>query len=160
MNGGALPFVLIYTAFGLALTKADPGKAWRSVALLALTALLLSLTPVPPSWGDTVLLGFWLSMILTAGLVLASREMAQPLAIEVAITNGAFAGLLASMSDMRAALIFALPLSLLFVGGRWLIRRGYGIVPKVLSSWLIAVGALAMFVSLVPTPGYELDHME
>ena len=160
MNGGALPYVLIFAAVGLALTFAESRLAWRSIAGLALAALLFSFAPLPANLQQPVFIGFWLSVIGTAVLAVAAREFSHPLAIAAAVNDGAWAGALASVSESRAALAFALPISLLFLAGKWFMRRGYGIVPRVLSSWLIAVAALAMFVSLVPTPGYEADHME
>lgn len=160
MNGGALPYVLMFAAVGMALASADREPAWRSVGGLALAALLFSFVPLPEKLQKGIFIGFWLSMIGTAALAVAAREISQPLAIAAATIDGAWAGALASASESRTALAFALPVSLLFVAGQWFIRRGYGIAPRVFSSWLIAVAALAMFVSLVPTPGYEADHME
>ena len=35
-----------------------------------------------------------------------------------------------------------------------------GIAVKVAASWMIAISSLALFVSLMPHPGYVPDHME
>jgi hypothetical protein len=160
MNGGALPFVLMFAAVALALTSLSPTVAWRSLAALSVSAMIFAAIPVAEESSDFLFVGFWLSMIATAATVFLGRAIPQPVAIGAAINDGAWSGALAAALDMRGAMAFALPLSLLFMAGRWFNRRGYGIALKVLSSWLIAVGALAMFVSLVPTPGYESDHME
>ncbi len=160
MNGGALPYVLMFVAAGLALSLLTSAVAWRSLSALWVSAVLVAML-APVNVPDGVLLaGFWLSMIAAAAAVLLGRGVAQPVAIGAAVNNGAWSGALAAASDLRGAMTIALPISLLFVAGRWFNHRGYGIALKVLSSWLIAVGALALFVSLVPTPGYELDHME
>jgi hypothetical protein len=159
VNGGALPFVLLFAAVGLALTRAPSKMAWLSVAGLCASALLFAMFTPPERLQGVLFMGLWLSMIVTATAVLIGRSIPAPFAIAVAVNAGAWAGLLAAASGLRLALTFALPISLLFVAGKWL-KHSSGIVPKVLSSWLIAVGTLAMLVALVPTPGYEADHIE
>jgi hypothetical protein len=160
MNGGALPFVLMFAAVGLALTTVTWTVAWQSLASLSGSALLFTLVFDTGNSPEIIFAGFWLSMIGTAAAVWFRSGVQQPLAIGAAINNGAWSGALAAASDLRLLMMIALPVSLLFVAGRWFKQQGYGIALKVLSSWLVAVGALAMFVSLVPTPGYEADHME
>jgi len=73
---------------------------------------------------------------------------------------GGWAGALTSLSGMHGALWLALPFSLLCLPGRRIERRGLGIAIKVAASWMIAISSLALFVSLMPHPGYVPDHME
>lgn len=160
MNGGALPYALMFAAVGLALAFAHPRAAWLSIASLVLAALLVSFAPLSEAVQGPVLIGFWLSVIGTAALAAAACKLGQPAMIAAAVNGGAWSGALAAASEGRAAMALAMPMVLLFLAGKWFMHRGYGIAPRVLSSWLIAVAALAMFVSLVPTPGYEADHME
>lgn len=160
MNGGVLPFVLIGAAVALALTYASALRAWLGVGGFALGAVLLALVPVPDSAVGIVHAGFWISTIGAAALVLAPTVAATPLAVAAAINGGAWAGAFTATSEARASVAIALPVTLLFLPGRWFRCGERQIVLKVVSSWLIAVSALAAFVSLVPTPGYEADHME
>lgn len=159
MNGGALPLVLMFAAVGLALMSVAPKAAWLSIACLSLSTLLFAMFEPSEAMQSALFAGFWLSLMATAATVLFGRSLPALVAAALAVNAGAWSGLLAALTHSRTTLIFALPISLLFVTSRWL-KPSYGVVTKVLSSWLIAVGTLAMLVSMVPTPGYEADHME
>lgn len=160
MNGGALPLMLMSAAVGLGLSYAPVRLAWLGVAGFALAALLVAFAPVPQGAAKAIYLGFWLSAIAAASLVLLPRAAGARVALIAAINSGAWAGALTALGGSRAALVFAVPLTLIFLPARRFACGGRDIVLKVLSSWLIAISALAAFVSLVPTPGYEPDHME
>ncbi len=160
MNGGVLPFLLMGVAVGLALTIVPSRVAWAGLASFAISALLAMLLSLPERASGVVFAAFWLSTIAAACLVLVPRSISPSVAIVVAINGGAWSGALTTTTGARSTLAFALPFILFFVPGRWFKCGGREIVLKVLASWLIAVSALAALVSLVPTPGYEPDHME
>lgn len=151
---------LISAAVGLALTFAEWRSAWICLGLFAAVAIGTAFLPLPPQFDRPIVAGLLLSSIATAASVFIPGALAQGWAAAAAFNGGAWLGAAAAVSDTRSLIAFALPLGLLFVPGRMLVRQNYGIAVKVFSSWLIAVASLPMFVFLVPTPGYERDHME
>jgi ABC-type proline/glycine betaine transport system permease subunit len=50
--------------------------------------------------------------------------------------------------------------TLLAIPVHWIARQKFAILLKVVASWVIAIASLALFVSVMPTPGYKPDHME
>lgn len=160
MNAGMLPFILMAVAVALALAILPWRLALGGLTGFAICAVVAGALPVPPGANDLILAGFWLSTIIAAALVLLPRALPPAVAIAAVLNAGAWFGGMTSLSETRLALPLVLPLTLFFVLGRWFMDRRQEIVLKVLSSWLIAVSALATFVSLVPTPGYVPDHME
>ena len=160
MNGGILPFLLLFATVGLALSLASRRAAWIALASLLASASIVSLIPLPPALLEPVFGGVWLSIIATAVLIYFPRLSPDRWALPAAINAGAWAGALASLSSRQAGLVFAFPLALLFLPGRFIVDHGHLIFLKVAASWMIAIAALSLFVSLTPTPGYKPDHME
>ena len=160
MNGGMLPLLLICTTVGLALSLVGRRDALFGLAALALSALAVSLLKFPPEASMLVFAGLFVSTIVTAVLVYLPRSWPRSWAIPIALNAGGWAGALASLSGMHSRLWLALPLCLLCVPGQWIEQRGLGIAVKVAASWMIAISSLALFVSLMPHPGYVPDHME
>ena len=161
MNAGILPMLLVGTAVGLVLTLV---RSWQialaGAAAFAFSAVLTSATAYPEEADSFVHLGVWISVIATAALILVPKDLPVAVPLAVVINAGGWLGALCSLAGAPENLLFAVPLTFFFVPGRWFRYRGYEIALKVLSSWLIAVAALATLVSLVPTPGYQPDHME
>jgi hypothetical protein len=151
---------LMCAVVGIALTFAHGRGAWVAAGALAATAGLAWSLPVPRSFDAMILSGLWLSMIVTAALALLPRGLSEAGAIAIAVNGGAWIGALGSLSTGLGQLAIILPLALLFIPGKWISGRGYAIAAKVLLSWMMAVGVLSFFVSLMPTPGYVPDHME
>lgn len=160
MNGGILPLLLISATIGLALSFAGRRQAWIGAGAVASAALLTSLFPIAQSGSKIAFAGLWISMIITAAMVYLPRDWPTHWAIPVSAIGGGWAGAVASLSDRRWELVLALPLSLLFMLGRPIVSRGYGVAIKVAASWMIAIAALSLFVSMMPHPGYVPDHME
>ena len=160
MNGGILPLLLICATVGLALSLVGRRDAWLGVAAIVASALLVSMLDIPPAASAIIFSGLFVSTIITAILVYLPRSWPRDWAIPVAINAGGWAGALASLSGMHNALWLALPLCLLCLPGRWIEQRGLGVALKVAASWMIAISSLALFVSLMPHPGYVPDHME
>lgn len=151
---------LICATVGLALGLAPLRDAWIGVAAMTISAVLLSRSALPPRCADVIFAGLWISMAATAASTYLPRRLADRVAVVVGLNAGAWAGALASVSDKSGDLSFALLLGLLFIPARWITVYGYHIVIRVIASWLIAIASLSIFVSLMPTPGYKLDHME
>ena len=159
MNGGILPIALLFVSTGLALALVPWRDAWFGIAALALSALLVSVLPIPPSATDAIFIGLWTSIIATAATSYSTRYFSDRLIIALAINNGVWAGALAATSGMRAGLVLAIPIALIALPGQRIAARDFGIVLKVVASWVIAIASLAIFVSLTSTPGYKPDHM-
>ncbi|MEO7365528.1 MAG: hypothetical protein ABIW03_04335 [Sphingomicrobium sp.] len=160
MNGGILPLLLLCATVGLVLARTEWREAWIGVAALGASALLVSFAVFPSQWQEAIFVGLWLSVIATAVLTYVPRIIARRWAASAAINAGVWAGSLASISGMRSGLLPALLISLILIPGHWVGERISEMPVKVVASWMIAIACLSMFVSLVPTPGYEPDHMQ
>jgi hypothetical protein len=160
MNAGPVPLLLIAAALGLALSFASLRSAVIAVALFVVTAIIGALIPVSPDMQDRLFAGLLVSTLGTAALVYLPKGLSDVAAWIAGANDGLWLGLVAAITHQRGSVAFALPLCLLLVPGRWVVQHGYSIAIKVICSWLIAIAALAIFVSLVPTPGYKPDHME
>ncbi len=160
MNGGVLPVLLLCAAVVLALSLATGDAAWRGVAALAAAALIVAFLPLSSGLLEGIFGGLVLSTIVTAALVYLPRGLPNRWAIAAGLNGGAWAGAFASASQSRGQLALAIPFGLIFVAKRWLPSSGYTIVIKVIASWVMAIAALSMIVSMLPTPGYMPDHME
>lgn len=160
MNAGLLPMALLSAGVGTALSFASRRGAWLAVAALFAVAALLAIAPLPDSFGDAVFAGAWLSVIATAALAFLPGGLRDSWAIVAGANCGAWLGALTSLSPRPLELLFVLPLTLTFLAGQWLAARGHAIAPKVVLSWIVAVASLSFFILLMPTPGYQPDHME
>ena len=79
----------------------------------------------------------------------------------LSLNSGIWAGGVIALAGLPLDLIKSLPLALLCLPGGWIVARGQSIVIKVMASWLIAVGVLALSLQWAPiTPGYKPDHMD
>ena len=160
MNGGIIPALLLCATIALMLSFTTGRVAWFSVAGMTATTAVLAQIALPQSLAAAIFVGVWATIIVAAALTYFPPAVAQRWALPLAVVAGAGIGALASISGRKGDLLLALPASLLFVPGRWIVARGYGLGIKIVASWMIAIALLSTFVSLTPTPGYEPDHME
>lgn len=160
MNAGVLPMLLLCATVGLLLSFGSQRIAWLGFAGMVASGLILSLLTLPTEVLKPVFIGAWVSIIVTATVTYLPPRLPTQWAIPLAINAGAWVGALASLSGRKRDLLLALPLSLIFVVGRWVVARGLGLGVKVVASWMIAIATLSIFVSMTPTPGYEPDHMQ
>lgn len=160
MTGSMLPSLLLCATIGLLLSFTTGRLGCFALAGMAITAAVVALLPLPQSLSDAILVGVWLVVIVAAALAYFPPVVAQRWALPLAVVAGVGAGSLSSLSGRTSDLILALPVSLLFVPGRWLVAKGYGLGNRIVASWMIAIAMLSTFVSLTPTPGYKPDHME
>ena len=161
MRGGALPPALLFAALGLALSFA-PRRIVAPAALLAILAALgASFLRVATAWEDPIFLGCWAGVALAAASVHIPGGVRSWWAMILAFNTGLWAGAVIAAAAPRIDLAIAAPAVLLCIPGFWLVATGRGIAVKVASSWLIAIGVLALCLQLAPTtPGYKPDHMD
>lgn len=160
MRGGFLPPMILCSALGLALAFLPFRRGMACAAIMSIVALSSWLSRPSLSWIEPIYVGCWVSVIACA--ILACRPQSIPIGFfALAAANvGAWAGAVTAVSGQGRDLAIALPCALLFLPGRQVVMRGWGIGLKVVSSWLTAVAILATMVSLTATPGYVPDHME
>ena len=161
MRGGATPPALLFAALGLALAFA-PREAWiPSLLAVLLTLMALLFLPVPHEWLDGVFLGCWISVIATAATVYLGRRMNALAALVLSVNAGLWASAVIRLSGSPLDAIKALPWLLTLWPASWAMNR-YGSIPsRVVSSWLVAIAALAAVLQFLPvTPGYLPDHLE
>lgn len=160
MRGGFLPPGILCAALGLALAFIPLRRALFGMALVVGVALLIWWLGPPVSWIEPIYIGCWLSVIANALMTYAPARMPPGSQLVAAVNTGVWAGAVTAVSGHGRDLAIALPVVLLFLPGHAIVARGWSISLKVLASWLTAVAILATMVSMVPTPGYEPDHME
>jgi hypothetical protein len=149
---------LLCTALGLALTRAS----WKSLlpaCLLLAAAAFAAETLVGQEFQRQAVIGSAASIAVTALAVHLRRELTMLPALLMSANAGFWCGAVGAVSSGPSTLL-ALPLVLVALPGRWIVRQDRAIVLKVLSGWLVAVAVLAAALPLVTTPGYEKDHRE
>jgi len=131
-----------------------------AAALMVGIALVTFVVGLSPALIEPIFVGCWLSVIGCALLLLRPSEWPVTFFFAAAANVGLWTGAVTSVAGRERDLAIALPCVLLFLPGRPIVVRGWGIALKVLASWLTAVAILATMVSLTPMPGYVSDHME
>jgi hypothetical protein len=159
MNGGLVPLLLISLTVGLMLGACASRSIAVAAAGLVFAAVASFVLPLLFSV-QTVFIGLWLSVIVTALSVYLPGPVRCRASVPLAINAGAWAGACAAQTASATGLAIGLLPVLAAVPAYWLVRRKFDIAVKVVASWMIAISALSMFVSLMPTPGYKPDHME
>ena len=134
--------------------------AWRGWIAAAVVALAMSFVPIGREHLVAVEIALWVSVVVTAVLAYLPGRIATRAILPLAINAGAWLGVVAAASAMRPVMLAGLVAALVFLPVHALSSRGSAIAVKVVASWMIAIGTLAVFVSMVPTPGYKQDHME
>lgn len=160
MRGGALPPALACAALGLALAFVPPNARAKAAAALVVGGCGAALASWPPWAEEAAFLLLWGCVIASAVSVHWRGGLPAAVAVGLGLATGLAVGAVVALAGAPRDLALALPLVLLWVPAAWAIARGYGIAPKVLASWLIAIAVLSAALPLIPTPGYEPDHME
>jgi hypothetical protein len=156
-----LPAALLFAALGLALAFA-PRSARRPSFLVLLAGIgASSVLAIPGTWTEGVFFGCWISVIATALSVHLVRGVGRFIAIALALNAGIWTSAVVNLSASRLSVLLYLPCVLIVIVASWLVNRRNSVAVKVVSSWIIAVAALAATLQLLPvTPGYLPDHME
>jgi hypothetical protein len=119
------------------------------------------MAPVPQSWLDVVFLGCWMTVTVSAASVHLPRGLGLRSALALSLNAGFWSGAVVALAGSRLDFAKALPCALVLLPAAWVVRGHAALVVKIVSSWLIAVAALAaMLQFLAVTPGYIPDHME
>jgi len=148
-------------AVGLALAFAPRGARGPSLLALSATAVAISFASVPQSWLEVTFLVCWISVGTSAASVHLQGGLALRAALALSLNAGFWSGAVVALAGSPLDLVKALPWALVVLPAGWIVRRRASIVVKVVSSWLIAVAALAAVLQFLPvTPGYVADHLE
>lgn len=128
---------------------------------LVVVALIVAIARIPAGWEDAIFLGCWISVIGSAAAVHLPRAFLVRAVLPLSLNAGCWSGALVAIAGTPFDLLKALPCVLVLAPAAWIIEWRKPIVIKVVSSWLIAVAALAATLQCLPvTPGYMPDHIE
>lgn len=160
MTGGLVPYFLLCGAAGLTLGLAPMRSAVTGVAAFLMASLATRTLDLGAGAVDTLLTGLLLTTVATAALAFVSQRISRPASLAIGINGGVWFGGAATASSAGWSTVAALSALLLTVPTAMIANRGLGIAAKVLASWIMAIAALSLMVSLTPTPGYRSDHRE
>ncbi len=160
MRSALLPVALLAAAVGLALSYAEARIARQSAIAMTVAALAIAFVPWAGLPGDIAFNGCWISLLLTAASVHIPGKPNPWLSHGLAVNAGIWAGLVTHVQGGVPTVLAGLPLLVLVIPGRMIVKRNWGIAIKVACSWLIAIAALEIGLMMVPTPGYAPDHMD
>lgn len=159
MTAGTLPAALLCAALGLILAFSPRRTLALSLSALTATALLFASIPFDPTWSGAILLGCWISVLLTAVLVYVPGRVGFKPAMLLGVNAGVWSGATIGAAEGWLEFGGTLPWALLGVPGGWVVARGGRVGLKVLASWLIAVAILGAALPMITTPAYAPDHM-
>jgi hypothetical protein len=124
------------------------------------THVVLTTVGTGPGWTDGVYLACWISTAGNALSVHLPRGVGMVAAMALAVNAGVYCGAVSALTGSHreleglAGVMALLPAS-------WAARRNHLLPLKVVSSWLVAVAALAAILQFLPViPGYLPDHVE
>ena len=160
MSGGVLLIALLCVALGLMLSFVARKTMLIGLAALAAAGVAAAALPGGAAIGlPNAVIACATSAALTALCIHLPERAGRAAAVPLSANAGFWCGLLAGQMLPWQMPLLALPIAVA-LAGRWLIARGWPIVLKVLSGWLIAIAILAAALPLITTPGYVPDHME
>lgn len=160
MSVGIPPVALLCVALGLLLAFLHRSTFLTSLAAFAAGAITTaSFLSVDSGWLPNPVIGCSITAGLTALCVHLPRNATAAAALPLSGISGVWFGLLAEQMATSQAL-GPLLLIALALPGEWLVARGWAIVLKILSGWLMAIAILAAALPMITTPGYVPDHME
>lgn len=160
MRDATLPAALLAISLGLSLAAVSMRIAAEAIAALIITAIVLALLPTQPAAADLIFSCCWISILICAALVHVSRFMDRAVWSLLGVNAGIWIGLLCRLQGGFGVAWVSLPLTAIYIPAAYIHRRHWGIALKVVASWLIAIAALELALTLVPTPGYKPDHMD
>ncbi|MGY4395438.1 hypothetical protein ACVWZA_000599 [Sphingomonas sp. UYAg733] len=111
---------------------------------------------------DRMLIPGWTAIAIGAGTTWLPARIRRPALMPLlAGLCGAIAGSLPSNSTTTSIMIFALGLTLATTASAMLFARGWLLPTRVVASWLVAIAALNVTLTVLPvTPGYMPDHLD
>lgn len=160
MPASTLPAVMAFFALGLCLALARPRLRSGAVALAVVSAAVTYRYPFPGIQTAGIHLLCWGFTVVAAACVYLRQGPNWAASVALGLALGSMAGAVSGRANAPLQLILAATGSLVMFPAAWLIRRGLTMAVRVVASWLIAIACLSAAIALVPTPGYEADHME
>ena len=165
MRGTVLPVTLLCAGLALALGRSAAWIGMLGVVVLicAAAAVSLALTSVgmSPGWADGVYLACWISVAGSALSVYLPRPVGVVAAVILALDAGVFCGSISALTGALQGLWAGLLGLVVLLPVGWTAQRNLLLPLKVVSSWLVAMAALAAILQFLPvTPGYLPDHVE
>lgn len=161
MNGSALAPGLLFASLGLLLSFGASARVIVS-SIISTLAVVLVISALPVDFGspEAALTGCWIGVVATAACMHLRRPIGYRIAVPLCVNGGFWAALTMTASGKPIALVPDILWVLLALPGFRLVRRGNGIIVKVVGSWLAAAAVLSLGLNMTPTLGYEPDHME
>lgn len=159
MKSSLIAAALLLVVLGFALAFLPRRAALRGVVLAA--SLVVVGAVLPRVAASLAFAGTWGSLSVAA-LAVYWPELVRRwpwLGWALPAIAGLWAGLLAGQDGGLATAAQVLPALLAAVPAAWSIARGWALVPRVVTSWLLAVALLMGAIPyLVDHPGYVADH--
>jgi hypothetical protein len=165
MRGTVLPITLLCSALGLALGSTATWIGVVGIVVLICTAATVSVAltsvGIDPGWADGVYLACWITVAGSALSVYLPRPVGVFAVVVLALNAGIYGGWVSALTGSPQGLWEGLPGLVMLLPAGWMAQRNLRLPLKVVSSWLVAIAALAAIVQFLPvTPGYLPDHVE
>jgi hypothetical protein len=146
MRDTLLPVALLGASLGLSTGLAPAGTI--RICVLTLAAMAVTVGCVRGEVTDHILVPAWIAVALGAGTSwLPVHRRRHAMMLGLGCLSGGLAGTLPTASAGMSITVFA--------------SRGWILPARVVASWLVAIAALNVTLTLLPvTPGYLPDHLE
>jgi len=145
---------------GFTVTWARIASTVALVCAALTTHVVLTTLGAGPGWADGAYLACWISTAGNALSVYLPRGVGVAAAVALAINAGVYCGAVSALTGSHRELGCLAGVMALVPAG-WAARRNHLLPLKVISSWLVAIAALAAILQFLPvTPGYLPDHVE
>jgi hypothetical protein len=160
MRDTLLPVALLGASLGLSTGLAPAGTI--RICVLTLAAMAVTVGCVRGEVTDHILVPAWIAVALGAGTSwLPVHRRRHAMMLGLGCLSGGLAGTLPTASAGMSITVFASALTLAAAASAILFARGWILPARVVASWLVAIAALNVTLTLLPvTPGYLPDHLE
>ncbi len=154
-----VPAAMVFAALGLMLAFVPRRTGAAGIALAIVLASLASLWNLGAFPNDAAIMTCWGTVAVMAALTYWPRPLARRTNLAVAAIAGIVSGLAITASTTPSSLWQPLLASLIIIPATVAVERGYGVAPRVVASWLVAVAVLAALLPyVIAHPGYVADH--
>jgi hypothetical protein len=165
MRGTVLPITLLCSALGLSFGCTATWIGVVGIVVLICTAATVSVAltsvGIDPGWADGVYLACWITVCGSALSVYLPRPVGVFAAVVLALNAGIYAGWISALTGSPQGLWEGLLGLFVLLPAGWTAQRNHRLPLQIVSSWLVAIAALAAILQFLPvTPGYLPDHVE
>ena len=164
MRGTVLPIALLCSALGLPLGCTATWIGLIGIVVLICTAATvraLTSVGINPAWADGVYLACWINVAGSALSVYLPRPVGIFAAVVLTLNAGIYGGWVSALTGSPQGLWEGLLGLVVLLPVRWAAQRNLRLPLQIVSSWLVAIAALAAILQFLPvTPGYLPDHVE